>query len=130
MSGVPLRTRGWVDSCIRWGRGARVLALVLGVGSALLGAAGWPARASADETAAWGPVEVAGHRVAPGETARFFVDLAQTFGGERRMLDAFVVVTRGERPGPTLCLTAGVHGDELDGLEIAHRIYAETDGAT
>jgi predicted deacylase len=64
--------------------------------------------------------------VAPGETARFFVDLAETIGGSSRMLDAFVVVSRGVRPGPTLCLTAGIHGDELNGVEIAHRIYAQT----
>jgi predicted deacylase len=80
-----------------------------------------PTRAEADDAEA-----IAGHRIARGETARFFVDLAQTLGGERRALDTFVVVTRGVRPGPTLCLTAGIHGDELNGTEIAHRMYAET----
>ena len=40
------------------------------------------------------------------------------------MLGTLVVVTRGSRAGPTLCLTAGIHGDELNGVEIAHRIYA------
>ncbi len=65
----------------------------------------------------------------PGETARVFVDVAQTFAGKSRMLDALVVVTRGVRPGPTLCLTAGIHGDELNGVEIAHRIYAGTPGS-
>jgi predicted deacylase len=45
------------------------------------------------------------------------------------MLDAFVVVTRGARSGPTLCLTAGIHGDEFNGIEIAHRIYAGTPGS-
>ena len=82
--------------------------------------------ANAEEPGAWGAIVVAGTSVAPGETARFFVDLAQTIGGERRMLDAFVVVARGARPGPSLCLTAGIHGDELNGVEIAHGIYVET----
>ena len=72
----------------------------------------------------WGSLEVAGRSVAPGESVRLFVDLARTLGGESRMLDALVVVTRGSRAGPTLCLTAGIHGDELNGVEIAHRIYA------
>ncbi len=84
--------------------------------------------ASAEETA-WSSIEVAGQSVAPGETARIFVDVARTLGGKSRMLDTLVVVTRGARPGPTLCLTAGIHGDELNGVEIVHRIYAGTPGA-
>lgn len=91
-------------------------------------APGLPGRARAEEAGEWSALEIAGQRVAPGETARFFVDLAQTVMGESRMLDTFVVVTRGRKPGPSLCLTAGIHGDELNGVEIAHRIYAETSG--
>ena len=86
--------------------------------------------AFAEEEAAWPPIEIAGHSVAPGDTARFFVDLAGTMSGQSRMLDAFVVVTRGIRPGPTLCLTAGIHGDEVNGMEVAHRIYAGTSGSS
>ncbi len=85
--------------------------------------------ANADERTVWPPLEVAGHKVAPGETARLFLAVARTLGGESRMLDTLVVVTRGTRPGPTLCLTAGIHGDELNGVEIAHRIYAGTRGS-
>jgi hypothetical protein len=85
--------------------------------------------ASAEPAPAWPPLEIAGRSVAPGETARIFFDTARTLGGQSRMLDALVVVTRGTRPGPTLCLTAGIHGDELNGVEIAHRIYAGTSGS-
>jgi len=88
-----------------------------------------PLVASAEQAAAWPPIEVAGSSVAPGETARIFFDVAQTIAGKSRMLDALVVVTRGVRPGPSLCLTAGIHGDELNGVEIAHRIYAGTPGS-
>lgn len=87
------------------------------------GTAGAGLTAPKDE---WAPLEIAGHTVAPGKTARFWVDLANTVGASGRTLDALVVVTRGTRPGPTLCVIAGVHGDELNGVEIAHRIYAET----
>jgi hypothetical protein len=45
------------------------------------------------------------------------------------MLDTFVVVVRGVQRGPTLCLVAGIHGDELNGVEVAHRIYAKTQGS-
>jgi predicted deacylase len=84
----------------------------------------WTARAEE-----WGPIQVLGKPVAPGETARVFVDVAGALGGASRTLDTLVVVTRGARSGPTLCLVAGIHGDEVNGLEIAHRIYSETKGA-
>jgi predicted deacylase len=77
----------------------------------------------------WPPLEIAGRSVAPGETLRVFIETARTLGGESRMIDTLVVVTRGARSGPTLCLTAGIHGDELNGVEIAHRIYATTPGS-
>jgi predicted deacylase len=102
-------------------RSARIAVAALAIRSL----AGAPV-ASAEQGTAWASLEVAGRSVAPGETARIFVDLAQTLGGQSRMLDALVVVTRGSRPGPTLCLTAGIHGDELNGVEIAHQIYAGT----
>ncbi len=33
-----------------------------------------------------------------------------------------VHIRRGRKPGPTLLLTAGIHGDELNGVEILRRI--------
>jgi len=33
-----------------------------------------------------------------------------------------VLVTRGATPGPTVCLIAGVHGDELNGIEIVRKV--------
>ena len=33
-----------------------------------------------------------------------------------------VQVIRGKKPGPTLCLTAALHGDEVNGVEIIRRL--------
>jgi len=33
-----------------------------------------------------------------------------------------VIVVRGARPGPRLLLTAGIHGDELNGIDVIHRL--------
>lgn len=71
---------------------------------------------------AWGPIEFLGRTVAPGQSLRMPALLDQSFAGS--FLDTMVVVTRGSRAGPTLCVTAGIHGDEINGVEIAHRIYA------
>lgn len=41
-----------------------------------------------------------------------------------------VVVVRGARQGKTLLLTAAVHGDELNGIAVLHRLLSGLDGKT
>lgn len=38
-----------------------------------------------------------------------------------------VFVLNGKGPGPVLCLTAAVHGDELNGIEVARRVLDDID---
>lgn len=38
-----------------------------------------------------------------------------------------VIVLNGTGPGPVLCLTAAVHGDELNGIEVARRVLDDID---
>ncbi|TGD75700.1 succinylglutamate desuccinylase/aspartoacylase family protein [Mangrovimicrobium sediminis] len=38
-----------------------------------------------------------------------------------------VLIVNGRRPGPVLCLTAALHGDELNGIEIVRRILYNLD---
>ncbi len=38
-----------------------------------------------------------------------------------------VLVSHGAEPGPTLCLTAAIHGDELNGIEIVRRVLHQTE---
>ena len=87
----------------------------------VLGAA-FPAPAQA---APWGPINIAGREVWPGQTLRF------PWGGETSFesayLDSPVFVARGTRQGPTLCITAGIHGDEINGTEIARRAFSWVD---
>ena len=40
-----------------------------------------------------------------------------------------VLVINGRSPGPTLCLTAAVHGDELNGIEMVRRVMHNIDPA-
>ena len=89
-------------------------------------AAPWLAAVPA-QAAQWGPITVAGREIWPGQTLRF------PYGGETSFesayLDAPVFVARGERYGPTLCITAGIHGDEINGTEIARRAFSWIDPA-
>lgn len=95
--------------------GSRCAALLL----LLLGSLGAPAAAP---PAPWGPLTILDRSVAPGTSLRMPFLTTQSFAGN--FLDTLVVVTRGVRPGPTLCIVAGIHGDEVNGVEIAHRVYA------
>ena len=38
-----------------------------------------------------------------------------------------VLIVHGAKPGPRLAITAGIHGDELNGMEVARRLYEKTD---
>jgi predicted deacylase len=38
-----------------------------------------------------------------------------------------VLVSSGPQPGATLCLTAGIHGDELNGTEVVRRVFERLD---
>ncbi len=62
--------------------------------------------------------------VAPGESKRLQLVVTETLEGTALPLP--VIVHRGIAPGPTLCLTAGVHGDEVNGVEVVRRIAEET----
>ena len=71
----------------------------------------------------WGALDLLGQTVAPGTKSKFPFIPDQTF--EASYLNMPVFVARGSTQGPTLCLAAGVHGDELNGVEVARRAFAQ-----
>lgn len=66
-----------------------------------------------------------GGSVAPGETANVRYTVSETYLGDPVRIP--VTVVNGERPGPTLCLTAAAHGDELNGIEIVREVAYDLD---
>lgn len=75
----------------------------------------------------WGSLQLLGREVPAGTSQRFAFVPDRSF--EASYLNMPVFVARGAAPGPTLCITAGVHGDELNGVEIARRAFANVDAA-
>jgi predicted deacylase len=58
--------------------------------------------------------------VMPGEEKDLLLQASESFsGGDVKMP---VVVIHGTKKGPVLCLTAGIHGDELNGIEIVRDV--------
>ncbi|MBK6736693.1 MAG: succinylglutamate desuccinylase/aspartoacylase family protein [Haliea sp.] len=68
-------------------------------------------------------LDLLGTRIAPGEIRRLLWIAGETTYGSK--LETPVYVIRGTRPGPALCLTAAVHGDELNGVEIIRKLVSD-----
>lgn len=66
-----------------------------------------------------------GREVAAGTRSKFPFIPDRSY--EASYLNMPVFVARGLTPGPSLCITAGVHGDELNGVEVARRVFADID---
>ena len=61
-----------------------------------------------------------GKKVLPGATAQLNWSATELFDGVP--VSTPVLVVNGVRPGPVLCLTAAIHGDELNGIEMVRRV--------
>ncbi len=70
------------------------------------------------------PLTLLGQEVAHNESAILSWQLESSV--DFASAPVSVLVVNGKDPGPILCLTAAVHGDELNGIEIVRRIVHET----
>ncbi|NQX88936.1 MAG: succinylglutamate desuccinylase/aspartoacylase family protein [Halioglobus sp.] len=66
------------------------------------------------------PLVMLGTEVPPVTSARLSWSPDQSFEGLASPTP--VLVVNGAKAGPTLCLTAAIHGDELNGIEIVRRV--------
>ena len=73
----------------------------------------------------WGALTALGMEIQPGTKAQLNSMPITDFVGMRMAVPVWIA--RGERAGKTLAVSAGIHGDELNGIEIARRIFVETD---
>ena len=63
--------------------------------------------------------------IPPATATRLIWEQSRTFSG--MAVDTPVLVVNGASDGPTLCLTAAIHGDELNGIEMIRRIMYDLD---
>jgi predicted deacylase len=73
----------------------------------------------------WGAISILGQAVAPGASQRLDLASSQSYVGAA--VRTAVFVQHGSSAGPALCLTAGIHGDELNGIEIVRGLLARID---
>jgi len=65
-------------------------------------------------------VIIADQSIRPGEFKEIVINIARL--PSRTQIDTPIYVYRGLEDGPVLALTAGMHGDEINGMEIVRRI--------
>lgn len=63
---------------------------------------------------------IASQIIRPGESTEININIARL--PSRTLIDTPIYVYRGLEEGPVLSLTAGMHGDEINGMEIVRRI--------
>lgn len=67
-------------------------------------------------------IKIAGITIAPGEEKQIDAQIARL--PSRTPIDIPIIVSRSKKPGPTLLITGGMHGDEINGIEIVRRVIA------
>ena len=61
-----------------------------------------------------------GAEIAPGTGKEVSLELGDGPAGNPRSIPVYII--HGAKPGPVLALTAGIHGDELNGVSVAHHL--------
>ena len=65
-------------------------------------------------------LKIGGVSIAPGQQQTIDVPVAPMYTHDD--LSISIQVIRGKRPGPTLFISAAIHGDEINGVEIIRRV--------
>jgi len=71
------------------------------------------------------PLLLLGQEIQPGSVQRLSWSATELFEGVP--VSTPVLAVNGGLPGPILCLTAAVHGDELNGIEMVRRVLHDID---
>lgn len=78
-----------------------------------------------EQTTTTTPFILLNTEVAPGTTTRLLWSPSKSYEGITAPTPTLIV--NGAKEGPTLCLTAAIHGDELNGIEIIRRVLYNLD---
>ncbi len=68
-------------------------------------------------------MKIAGQEIKEGESKRINVNIAKLPSGT--LIEIPIFIHKSKNPGPVLLLIAGMHGDEINGVEIMRRIISE-----
>ena len=66
---------------------------------------------------------ILGQSIRPGESKEVNFDVANLHTSSP--VNVPVIIERSKKPGPTVLFTAGIHGDEVNGVEIVRQLIAK-----
>lgn len=66
---------------------------------------------------------ILGKKVVLGESAKVSFSVAKLH--TQNTIDVPVIIERSKKPGPTVLITAGIHGDEVNGVEVVRQIISK-----
>ena len=68
-------------------------------------------------------ITILGTPILPGNSYELNFDVAKLHTAST--IDVPIIVERSKKPGPTILFTAGIHGDEVNGVEIVRQLIAK-----
>lgn len=68
-------------------------------------------------------LEILGKKIPPGKGAVINLNMAKLY--TTTSVEVPVIIERSKKPGPVVLLTAGIHGDEINGVEIVRQIISK-----
>ena len=68
-------------------------------------------------------LEILGEKIKLGESREVSFSVAKLHTTTN--VDVPIIIERSKKPGPTVVITAGIHGDEVNGIEIVRQIIAK-----
>ncbi len=68
-------------------------------------------------------LEILGETIKPGQSAEVSFNVAKLH--TRTPVDVPIIIERSKKPGPTILFTAGIHGDEINGIEIVRQLISK-----
>ncbi|WP_298323257.1 succinylglutamate desuccinylase/aspartoacylase family protein [uncultured Dokdonia sp.] len=64
-----------------------------------------------------------GEQVLPGESATINFNIAKLYTATS--VEVPIIIERAKKPGPVILITSGIHGDEINGVEIVRQLIAK-----
>jgi len=68
-------------------------------------------------------LEILGKKILPGKSATINLNMAKLY--TTTSVEVPVIIERSKNPGPVVLITAGIHGDELNGVEIVRQLISK-----
>ena len=68
-------------------------------------------------------LEILGKKILPGQGAVINLNMAKLY--TTTSVEVPVIIERSKKPGPVILITAGIHGDEINGVEIVRQLISK-----